>query len=306
MKVFVWIFAAALLAVAATSFVIVDETEHVVVTQFGRPTAVYSDAGFRLKAPAPVQRVSRIDKRRLFTETRATELLTADKKNVIVSGYVSWRVSDPLAYLRAVRTREFAENRLAALIQSELGSGVGGLAFASLVSRDAERSGLAPLERTVRESSEKTAAESYGIEILDFGITRLGFPPQNLQSVFARMRAERSRIARGFRSEGEAEARKIRARADRERDQVLATARSDAERVRGEGEAEAARIYADAYRGHETLFRFLRTLESYERALKDNTTLVLPADSPFLELLTSRLPGVGPGEPGWPERGLGR
>ncbi len=87
---------------------------------------------------------------------------------------------------------------------------------------------------------------------------------------------------------------------------MLSTARSDAERVRGDGEAEAARIYANAYRGHEELFRFLRTLEAYERALKENTTLVLPADSPFLELLTSRLPGVGPGQPGWPSPGGAR
>jgi membrane protease subunit HflC len=297
---------AVLLACAATSFVIVDETEHVVVTQFGKPTAVYSEAGLRLKAPAPIQRVTRIDKRRLLTETRATELLTADKKNVVLSGYVSWRIADPLAYLRAVRTREFAESRLTALIQSELGSGIGGLTFASLVSKGDERAGLVPLERAVRDSSRKTAAESYGIDVLDFGITRLSFPPQNLQSVFARMRAERSRIARAFRSEGEAEARKIRARADRERDEMLATARADAERTRGEGEAEAARVYANAYRGHEALFRFLRTLEAYERALKDNTTLVLPADSPFLELLTSRLPGVGPGQPGWPGAPEGR
>lgn len=300
MRAIFWVLAAVVAFCVATSFVIVDETEQVVVTQFGKPTAVYSDAGLRFKAPAPIQRVSRFDKRRLFTETRATELLTADKKNIVVSGYVSWRIKDPLAYLRAVRTREFAENRLVALVQSELGSGVGSLAFASLVSTGAERSGLAPLEHAVRDSSARTAADNYGIEILDFGITRLSFPPQNLQSVFARMRAERSRIARGYRSEGEAEARKIRARADRERDEKLATARADAAKVRGEGEAEAAHIYADAYAGHEELFRFLRTLEAYEKALNENTTIVLPADSPFLELLTARLPGVRPGDPSWP------
>ena len=111
MRTLTWILVAVLLACAATSFVIVDETEHAVVTQFGRPTAVYSEAGLRLKAPAPIQRVVRIDKRRLLTETRATELLTSDKKNVVVTGYVSWRVGDPLGYLRAVRTREFAESQ---------------------------------------------------------------------------------------------------------------------------------------------------------------------------------------------------
>jgi membrane protease subunit HflC len=300
MKTARWVLLVVAIACAATSFVIVDETEHVIVTQFGRPTAVYSDAGLRLKAPAPFQRVTRLDRRKLFTETRATELLTADKKNVIIGGYLSWRIKDPLAFMRAVRTREFAENRLTALVQSELGAALGEIPFTAIVSTDASRGGLTPLETAVRDAGARVAGTDYGIEIVDFGITRLSYPPQNLQSVFARMRAERARIARGYRSEGEAEGRKIRARADRERDELLATARADAERIRGEGEAEAARIYADAYKGHEGLYRFLRTLESYEKALNENTTLVLPADSPFLELLMSRLPGVAPGQPGWP------
>jgi membrane protease subunit HflC len=300
MKMIKWSLSVLIVLGAATSFVIVDETEHVVITQFGRPTAVYSTAGIRWKAPAPFQRATRIDKRSLFTDTRPTELLTADKKNVIVSGYISWRVSDPLAFLRAVRTREFAENRLAAVVQSELGSALGEMPFGAIVSSAGSRLGLAPLENAVLRSSARTAATDYGIEISDFGVSRLSYPPQNLQSVFARMRAERARIARGYRSEGEAEARKIRARADRERDELLATARADAARIRGEGEAEAAGIYASAYKGHENLYRFLRTLESYENTLGEKTTLVLPADSPFLELLMSRLPGVGPGQPGWP------
>jgi membrane protease subunit HflC len=105
------------------------------------------------------------------------------------------------------------------------------------------------------------------------------------------MRAERERIAKGYRSEGKAEALKIRAEADRQRADILATAEAEAARLRGEGEAEAARIYAEAYGGHEDFYEFLRTLESYEKVLNGNTTLVLPADSPFLDLLLSRQPG---------------
>jgi membrane protease subunit HflC len=104
------------------------------------------------------------------------------------------------------------------------------------------------------------------------------------------MRAERERIARGHRSEGKAEAQKIRAEADRERTTALADAEAEAQRLKGEGEAEAARVYADAYRGREGFYGFLRTLESYEKVLRENTTLVLPASSPFLELLLSRKP----------------
>jgi membrane protease subunit HflC len=280
-----------LVLLALTVMVVVDETEHVVITQFGRPVAVHSDAGLYLKAPAPLQRVTRFDKRILFTPGQETELLTADKKNVLVATYFSWRIADPLKYLAALRTRDFAEARLQALVQSELGSALGHLPFNELVPAEGEAEGLVRLEERVRSASATVAASDFGIEVVSLGITRLSFPGQNLQSVFARMRAERERIARGYRSEGKAEAQKIRAEADRLRADLLATTEAEATRLRGEGEAEAARTYAEAYRGHEDFYRFLRTLESYEKVLNGNTTLVLPADSPFLELLMSRRPG---------------
>jgi membrane protease subunit HflC len=281
-----------IILLAVTCAVIVDETEHAVITQFGRPTAVHSEAGFYLKLPAPIQRVTKFDKRILFTGIEETEFLTADKKNVMVSTYVSWRIADPLQYLAALLIREFAEARLMALVQSEVGSALGDLPFASLVPGMADDNGLAQLERSVHEACHEVAVRDFGIEIVSLGVRRLNFPLQNQQSVFARMRAERARIASGYRSEGNAEAQKIRANADRERDEILAAAEADAARMRGEGEAEAARIYADAYGGHQDFYRFLRTLETYEKVLNENTTLVLPADSPFLDLLMSRVPSA--------------
>lgn len=276
-----------LLAFAATSVLVVEETEHAVITQFGKPVAVHSEAGFYWKLPSPVQRAVRLDKRVLFTTTPEIELLTADKKNVLTAMYVSWRIADPVRFLTALRTREFAETRLAALVQSELGGALGAIPFERLVSVPGEGGGLPVLEARVQAESASVAAADFGIGIASLGVTRLSFPRQNLESVFARMRAERNRIANGFRSEGKAEAQKIRADADRRRTEVVAAAEGDAARMRGEGEAEAARTYADAYAGHERFYRFLRTLESYEKVLGKNTTLVLPADSPFLELLFS-------------------
>ncbi|MGD8396774.1 MAG: protease modulator HflC, partial [Candidatus Eiseniibacteriota bacterium] len=245
------LFAVIILVVVAlaTAFVIVDETEHVVITQFGRPVAVHSEAGIHAKLPAPIQRVTRFDRRILFTGTDDTEFLTADKKNVIVSTYVSWRIADPLQYLAALMLREFAEARLVALVQSELGSALGDMPFAAIVPSTPESDGLARLETAVFEACRQVARRDFGIEVVSLGVRRLSFPLQNQQSVFARMRAERARIASGYRSQGEAEAQKIRAEADRERTEILAAAESEAERLRGDGEAEAARIYADAYRG---------------------------------------------------------
>jgi modulator of FtsH protease HflC len=274
---------------------VVDETEHVVVTQFGRPVAVHSHAGLHAKLPAPLQRVTRLEKRTVLSEQQPTELLTADKKNVVLSTYVSWRIADPLAFLTSLRTREAAEARLAALVQSELGSTLGNLAFSKVVPAPVEGGGLEQVEDHVQQACHDAALRDFGIEVLSFGVTRLGYPAQNLQSVFARMRAERERIARGYRSEGKANAQKIRAEADRERATAIADADAAAQRMKGEGEAEAARVYADAYRGHEAFYAFLRTLESYEKVLQENTTLVLPADSPFLDLLLSRKPNGGAG-----------
>jgi len=278
------------LAAIASSLVVVDETEHVVVTQFGRPVAVHSEAGLHAKLPAPLQRVTRLEKRLVLSEQPPTELLTADKKNVVLSTFVSWRIDDPLRFLTSLRTREAAEARLAALVQSELGGTLGNLAFSKVVPAPVDGGGLEQVEEKVQEACHETALRDFGIEVVRFGVTRLGYPAQNLQSVFARMRAERERIARGHRSDGKAAAQKIRAEADRERATALADAEAEAQRLRGEGEAEAARIYADAYKGREGFYGFLRTLESYEKVLRENTTLVLPADSPFLELLLSRKP----------------
>jgi membrane protease subunit HflC len=293
MRNIVLIVVAAFLAVSfASALVVVDETEHVVITQFGRPVDVLSDAGLHAKIPAPIQRVTRIDKRILFSEQPATELLTSDKKNVVVSTYLSWRIADPLRFLTSLRTREAAEARLAALVQSELGSTLGNAAFADVVPAPTDGGGLEAVELRVQKACQDAAARDFGIDVVGFGVTRLGYPAQNLQSVFARMRAERERLARGHRSEGKAAAQKIRAEADRERSTALANAEAEAQRLEGEGEAEAARVYAEAYRGHEEFYRFLRTLESYEKVLQENTTLVLPTDSPFLDLLISRLPSA--------------
>ena len=281
------------LGAAATSFVVVDEKSHAVITQFGRPVSVLSDAGFYLKLPMPFQRASLLDKRILITNTRETELLTADKKNVLVSTYISWKIADPVRYLAALRSRDFAENRLAALVQSELGSALGDRPFGTILGTAGNGASLAELEGSVERAVSGVAREDLGIEVVSLGVTRLIFPPQNLDSVFARMRAERARIARGYRSEGRAEAQKIAARAERERARIIADAEAAAAMLRGRGEAEAARIYAEAYQGHAEFYRFLRTLEAYRKVLNEKTTLVLPADSPFLRILTSRVPGAG-------------
>lgn len=275
------------------STVIVEETEIAVITRFGRVTQVISEPGLAWKLPAPIDQTLRLDKRILTTMVPESEFLTSDKKNVMVGMYVNWRISDPVKFLGAVRTRQAAESRLVALIQSALGSAMGEKPFTDFVPPDGgngEGGRLTDLEQAIRERSAAAVESNLGIVVSDLGVTRFNFPDQNLVAVFSRMRAERERIAKAYRSEGDAEAQKIIAEANRTAAETVATAEAEAARQRGAGEAEAARIYADAYRGKEDFYGFLRTLEAYEKVINEQTTLVLPADAPLLKLLLQSPP----------------
>jgi modulator of FtsH protease HflC len=266
----VWITALAVTAVGITlCATIVQQSEHAVFTRFGRIVAVAQKPGLHWTFPPPIERTVRIDKRILISRIPQAEFLTADKKNVTAALYLNWR--------------DVAETRLAALAQSALGGALGERLFADIIPSANAPSGLAGLERTLRERMTAAATTNFGIDIVDLGVTQFGFPEQNLASVMARMRAERDRIAKAYRAEGEAEAKKILAEAERASSDAIAAAEGEAARIRGEGDATAARIYADAYRGHESLFAFLKTLETYEQVLNERTTLVLPADAPLLQ-----------------------
>ncbi|HEY7561145.1 MAG TPA: protease modulator HflC [Gaiellaceae bacterium] len=264
---------------------VVDATECAVRTRFGRPVEVIQQPGLHFKLPL-VDDVTRLDARLLYFDPPTAEFLTEDKKNVVISSFVVWRIEDPLRFIQKLYTRENAEARIADLAASELGTALGRVPFSRLVSAVEDEARLAETSAGIAEKVRQRAAEDYGVRVVDVGIRRLAFPDQNREAVFNRMRAERERIARRFRSEGEEEAIKIRAEAEKERSKLLAEAYRLAAELKGKGEAEAARIYADAVSRDPDLYRFLRTLESYDKVLDEKTTLILPGDSQLLRLLT--------------------
>jgi membrane protease subunit HflC len=270
--------------VGLTSPFVIDATEYAVVTRFGRPIRTCTTPGLRWRAPL-VDEVIRLDARLLMTEPPAAEYLTLDKKNARV--FLVWRVDDPLRYLQTVLTRDAAEARLAAVTSSEIGAALGSVPFENLVSNDSGKMRLSAIVERVQTRIRDTAARAYGIQLVALRVERLAFPQQNEASVFQRMRAERQRIAKQFRSEGDESSIKIRAEADRERARILAEASEKAAKIRGQAEAEAARIYAEALATDPEFYRFVRTLESYDKIIDKETTLVLPADSPLMrDLLT--------------------
>ena len=277
-----------LLLVLKTTVFVVDETKTAIVTQFGRPVRVVTEAGLNWKLPQPVQAIRFFDSRLLVYDPKPTEFLTNDKKNVVVDAFVAWRIADPSKFLETVNDRDGAEVRMADIIASELGAALGRYPLHALISTNADSMKVSEIMEGVAEGCRTTAETSFGIEVADVRMKRLAFPEQNKQSVFDRMRAERERTAKKYRSEGEEEAIKIRAEADKERQEILAAAYMEAEKIRGEGDAEAMRIYGAAYNADPSFYEFVRTLESYRTFLDDKTTIVLSSDSDLLKLLDKK------------------
>jgi membrane protease subunit HflC len=280
--------AAAVGALLAVTFE-VDETEFVVVTRFGDPRRVVRDAGLYACWPPPVDVVRRIDRRVHVLDPEPDEVLTSDKKNVLVNAFLTWAVEDPIRYLERVNDRAGAEARLTAILRSEVDTALGLYALDDLLNDEPSgetAASIADVESRILASTAREARESYGIEVTAVRIRRLGFPLDNKRAVFARMRAERERIAKGYRAEGKEEAEKIKAKAEREKAALLSEAGRTAEETRGAADAEAARIYARAYERDVRLYEFLRSLEALEKIVRENSTVVIPSDSKLLEVLS--------------------
>ena len=274
-----------LLLVVPTCTFTVHETEVGIVTRFGKPRPELAQPGLHFKLPWPIDGVLRLDQRVLVFDNEPAEMLTRDKRNVLVDSFVTWRISDPLIFTQTVRTRLEAEARLLDLTASELGAAIGSEPLENLINVDASKVKLREVASKAAAAVQATTREGFGIEVVDLRINGFGLPPQNRSSVIERMRAERARIATAYRSEGEEEALKIEAETAKEQQRILAEAEAGAEAVRGAGEAEALALLAEAYAEDPKFYRFLRDLEAYEKILDENTTIFLPSDSSLLETL---------------------
>jgi modulator of FtsH protease HflC len=260
----------------------VDQTEFAVLTQFGKPVRAITEPGLYRKLPDPVQSVQRYDNRMMVYLPNQAEFLTRDKKNIVTESYPVWRIEDPVSFMKTVRDMAGARDRLSDILSSELGVAFGQYDLSSLITTDEKGMKLPEMmERVIRVSNEKVKA--YGMTVADVRIKVLNFPEKNKLSVFQRMRAERERIARKYRSEGAEEASKIRAEADKEKQVLLSQAQEKAQMIKGEGDAQAIRIYAEAYQKGPEFYKFTRSLEAYEKFIDDKTTTILPSDAEILK-----------------------
>ena len=270
--------------VAALVVYKVDVTQYAVVTQFGNPVRVDENPGLKVKLPDPIQSVQYLDKRVQVYQTYSIELLTLDKKSVALDYYGTWKIVDPIAFLKTVKNQVGAESRLMDVFSSSLGVQMGKYNLEQLVNTDEQKLELDKMTEEVVVYAKDQAAD-YGIEVVDAQIRVLNFPEANKQSVYDRMSAEREQMAQKYRAEGSEQASNIRSDAEKEQQLILAEAYKKEQQIKGEGDAEAIRIYGEAFQKDPDFYEFIRTLETYEKTIDGNTTLILPSTAEILKYL---------------------
>jgi membrane protease subunit HflC len=256
----------------------IDEREQVIITQLGAYIRTITDPGLYAKLPF-VQTVHRFDKRVLATDAAPAEYLTLDKKRLVVDYVARWRIKDPLTFYISVATLDGARARIEDIVFSGLRQAISSQDFAPVTSEQRE-----PTMEAVANAA-RARTQAFGIDLIDVRIKRADLPREVQQSVFARMVAERERISKRYRSEGEEEAAKLRAETDKQREIILAQAYDRSQRLQGEGDGAATAIYASAFEQNPRFYFFIRTLEAYDDILTPETLLVLPGDAAMFRLL---------------------
>ena len=268
----------AIVVLAYNSVFTVDMRQSAVVLQLQEFKQTITEPGLYFKIPF-IQHVEYFSRQLLVNDEAPAEVITRDKKTMLIDSYSMWRIVDPLLFFQAIRTERSGQSRLGDIIKSELRVELGTHDLLDVVTSTRET-----IMAKVTEEVNKKASE-FGILVLDVRIKRADLPGENAIKVYGRMRSERERIAKKYRSEGKEEATKIRAETDKERTILLAEAYEQEQTIRGEGDKEAIRIYAEAYSKDPKFYAFIRSMEAYKRSFKTDTTVLLSEKSEFLRFL---------------------
>ena len=273
----------------AASMFTVEQTEKVLVAQFGHVVRLIEKPGLNFKIPL-IQNVIVFDNRLLNVELPGEEIILGDQRRLIVDSFTVFRVTDPLRFYQAIGpVPDGIRGRLNSIVTSSLRRVMGSRTLLDVLSADREEI-MALIARQVN-----TEMQSFGVSIVDLRIRRADLPEENTQAVLARMQSERQRVASQARAEGAEASARIRADAEKERTVLLADAQATADRVRGEGEAEATNIFAKSFGKDTQFFSLWRTLDGYREALGNgNTRLVLTPDNDYLRYLQAPPPLTEP------------
>jgi membrane protease subunit HflC len=290
----------------------VEQTEQVILTQFGRPVSnPITEPGLHFKLPL-VQQITRIDKRYLAWDGPLVEMSTKDKTYVQIETFARWRITDPMRYFLRLRDERSAQSRLEDILGSETRTAIAKHELIEVVRTDRERQplrdegvaaaladvggigtlrpinfGRLEIEKGIFDAAAPKLAE-FGIELLDIRLKRINYNPQVLERIYQRMISERLQIAQRFRSEGEGEAARISGRKDRDINEIRSTAYKQVQEIRGEADAKATELYAHAYTQRPEaaeFYRFLKSMETYRKVIGEESTIVLSTDSELFSWL---------------------
>lgn len=295
---------ALLLFLLPATFYTVDETEQVIITQFGEPKGdPITKPGLRVKIPF-IWDVHRFDKRWLAWDGDANQITTKDKKFIWVDTYARWRIADPLAFFKRVRDERGAQSRLDDIIDGETRNAVAAFDLIEIVRSTAREfdvteelqefasdrpaveivAGRTGIAKRILEKSSLVTPE-WGIELVDVKIKHINYVDEVRAKVYERMITERQRIAERSRSEGQGRSAEIRGQKEKELKEIESEAFKQAEEIRGLADAEATSIYARAYGKDPDFYQFMKTLETYRSSFDSDVTLILTTDSEILSFL---------------------
>lgn len=267
-----------LLLVPASLFTI-DQRQVAVILQFGEAVRVIEEPGLNIRIPL-IQNVVFIDKRILNVTAEEKELTASDEKRVIVDAFAKYQIIDSVRFIKTVNNYAGANLRLNKLLESAMRTIIGRVPLNALLTE--QRSDLM---LQIRDLVHKEAS-FFGIKVIDVRILKSDLPQENSEAIYSRMQTEREKEAKQIRAEGGEESAKIRSRADRESQIILAEAFMKAEKVKAIGDAEAAKLYNKTYAKDNEFYQFYRSLSAYKKSLsKDNTQFILSPKSKFFEHL---------------------
>lgn len=267
-----------LILILSGSMFTVNMKQNAIVLQFQEYKETISKPGLYFKIPL-IQEVRFFTKMLLVLDAPPADIITRDKKTMVIDNFSMWRIKDPLLFLQTLQSERAGESRLDDIIKSELRVELGTHNLIDVVTITREEI----MAKVTQEANIKAA--EYGIEVLDVRIKRADLPEDNAQKVYNRMRSERERIAKKYRSEGAEEATKIRAGTDKEKVILIAEAYRTEQEIRGNGDARATKIYADAYNRDREFYAFMRSMQAYKNSLQTGTTVLLSEKSDFLKYL---------------------
>ena len=293
----------------------VNETKQAIITQFGKPVGdPVTSSGLHFRTPF-VQTVHMIEKRFLEWDGRPTEMPTKDKTYIEVDTFGRWRISDAKQYFERLRDERSAESRLDNILGSETRNAIAKHELIEVIRTTKDRQpaqdatlvdtpgnigilypitlGRAAIEQEIFENAASKLTD-FGIELLDIRFKRINYNNSVRQRIYERMISERQQIAERFRSEGAGEAAKITGKKERDLQEIESEAYKTVETIRGQADARATQIYADAFnQGDKSIefYEFTKSMESYERMLDEDATLILSTNSELFKFLKDIEPG---------------